>query len=139
MEHFFLLKDSVTMYYASRNRTPTPLPLLAGINSMPASSRARRFNSSFAKASLAGRRIDFAIGLDRLPYPRKSSAIARGAFDVRDFGFTSFHRNHSWNERKFFHTGKGKEACELSLAGCITTFIPTKNIYFGVFCSQMIP
>src|SRR3979409_817039 len=34
--------------YASRNRTPTPLPLLAGMNSTPASSRARRMAIRFA-------------------------------------------------------------------------------------------
>jgi hypothetical protein len=31
--------------YPARSRTPTPLPLLVGMNSMPASSRARRKRS----------------------------------------------------------------------------------------------
>ena len=77
------------------------------MNSTPACSRARldlyaktaitghhrsRFNSSFAKASFAGRWIYFATGLVWLPYLGKSRSVTRGAFDFCDnvFRFSLF-------------------------------------------------
>jgi hypothetical protein len=52
--------------------------------------------SPFAKTLLAGCRIDFSTGLDRLPYLGKSSAVTRGAFDfcTNLFWFWSFHKIH---------------------------------------------
>src|SRR6202043_3994579 len=58
--------------------------------------------SSFAKASLAGPRIDFPRRLDRLPDLVKSRAFACGTFDFwrNLFCFRLFHRENFFRVRK---------------------------------------
>jgi hypothetical protein len=91
------------------------------MNSTPASSRARRFNSSLAKALLAGRWIDSALRLIRLFYLLKSSAIARGANDFHgQLWFRSFHKISflKTSDQTFIGT---RSICPISL--CRTEFV----------------
>ena len=55
------------------------MPVLAGINSIPASSRARRFNSPLTQALLTGRSIYLMIGLRWLLDLRKARALTSRA------------------------------------------------------------
>jgi hypothetical protein len=74
---------------------PNALPAFRWDESYASVFKGARFNSSLARASRAGRWIDFTPQLDRLRYFGKPSAFTSGAFDFcyNIFWFRSF-QNH---------------------------------------------